>query len=366
MATLSKTQAPAQQKYKRFTASDRFEHLILLISFTMLGVTGLPQRYAADYQLAKDIIDILGGIESVRVVHRFFAIMLMIATIYHGGSLTYKFYVRRVRFSMLPTIKDATDAIGVLMYNLGLSKKHPKLPRFNFGEKAEYLAVVWGTLLMIFTGFLLWNPVAGAKIFGGVSIPAAKLAHSAEALLAILAIIIWHMYNVHIKRFNRAIFTGYLDREAMEEEHGAELEEIESGFVLPEPPAEVMARRKKIFWMYAPVMTVILVSGLIYFVSFEDTALETVPRQPVGQVNEIDMTDANPEVGALVWEEQQCSRCHGETGEGMAPIPPLRSQDVQQFAAGIRRGPADMPAFPPSKISDQNIADLYAWLASLE
>ncbi len=365
MATISQTQTSAKKTYKRFSASDRFEHLALLMSFTLLGLTGLPQRYA-DYQLARDVLDLLGGIESVRFMHRFFAVMLMGTSIYHGGALTYKFYVRRIRFSMLPTIKDGTDAIGVFMYNMGLRKVHPKMPRFNFGEKMEYLAVVWGTLIMVFTGFLLWNPIAGSKIFGGEAIPVAKVAHSAEALLAVLSILIWHMYNVHIKRFNKAIFTGYIDHEAMEEEHGAELEEIEAGFALPEVEPDVLKRRRKAFWLYAPIMTVIMVSGLIYFVAFEDTALETIPRQPVDQVNEIDMRDANPDVGALVWEEQQCSRCHGETGEGMAPIPPLRSQDVQQFAAGIRRGPADMPAFPPSKVSDQDIANLYAWLETFE
>ena len=364
MATLTKTQQPAQA-YKRFTASDRFEHLALLISFTMLGLTGLPQRYA-EYQLAKDFIDVLGGIESVRFMHRFFAAMLMATSIYHGGALSYKFYVKRIRPSMLPTIKDGMDALGVVMFNLGFRKSHPKMPRYNFGEKAEYLAVVWGTLVMIFTGFLLWNPINGSKLFGGEAIPVAKLAHSAEALLAVLSILIWHMYNVHIKRFNKAMFTGYIAHDAMTEEHGAELEEIQSGYIHPEPAPEVLARRKKAFWLYAPIMTILMVSGLIYFVAFEDTALETIQRQPVDQVNKIDLRGANPDVGSIIWEEQQCDHCHGENGAGIAPIPPLRHADVQQFAAGIRRGPADMPAYPPSKISDQDIADLYLWLEALK
>lgn len=360
MATLSKTQE-STKVYQRFTASDRLEHLALLISFSMLGLTGLPQRYA-EYQLAKDFIDILGGIESVRFMHRFFAVMLMGTSIYHGGALTYKIFIKRVRLSMLPSIKDATDALGVFLYNLGLRKSHPKLPRYNFGEKAEYLAVVWGTVLMIITGFLLWNPIAGSKFFGGEIIPAARLAHSAEALLAVMSIIIWHMYNVHIKRFNRSMFTGYIAHDAMVEEHAGELEEIESGYTKPVTPPEVLARRRKAFWIYAPLMTVLLVSGLIYFVTFEETALDTIPRQPVGQVNKIDLSTGNPNVGSLIWTEQQCHECHGETGEGMSPIPALRFDDVQTFANGVRRGPADMPAYPPSKVSDQDIADLYLWL----
>ncbi|HLA41878.1 MAG TPA: cytochrome b/b6 domain-containing protein, partial [Aggregatilineales bacterium] len=181
--------------YKRFGAAERMEHMALLVSFTMLVVSGLPQRYA-EYQLARDIIEILGGIESVRILHRFFAIILMITSIYHGGAVSYKIYVRGDRLSMLPSLRDVQDVIGVVLFNLGLRKEHPRMPRYNFGEKVEYLAVVWGTILMVITGFMMWNPVATTKFLSGAAIPVARAAHSAEALLAALSIVIWHMYNV--------------------------------------------------------------------------------------------------------------------------------------------------------------------------
>jgi formate dehydrogenase gamma subunit len=361
------TMATNEKTYTRFSASDRMEHLVLIVSFTMLGVTGLPQRYG-EYELAKQFIDVLGGIESVRVMHRFFAVMLMAVSIYHGGAISYKLFVRRVRLSMIPSLKDIRDAWQYFLYNLGLHKEHPKMPRFNFGEKAEYLAVVWGTILMVITGFMLWNPVITARYVSGEVIPAARAAHSAEAFLAIAAIVIWHMYNVHIKRFNRSIFTGEISQEAMEEEHALELEEIERGYQYQPPPLEVMVRRQQAFTVYASIVTAILVGGLVYFVSLEDTAIETVPRQSFEQINDIDVTEGNASLGEIVWLEQECNLCHGDTGEGVYPVPPLAqtTSDPQAFAIAIRRGPADMPGYPVNQISDEEIAHLYVWLQSLE
>lgn len=350
---------------ERFGAAERMEHIVLIISFSMLAITGLPQRYA-DAQLAKDFIELLGGIESVRIMHRFFATMLMAGAIYHGGALTYKIYVRGSSLNMLPTVKDLRDVIQWVLHNLGLSKEHPQMGRYNFGEKAEYLALVWGTLVMIITGFMMWNPIATSKALPSEVIPAARMAHSAEAFLAVASIIIWHMYNVHVRRFNRAMFTGKMPIHHMEEEHALELVAIREGTATPMIPAEIMARRHKRFWPYAVFMTIVLTTGLIYFVSFEDTAIDTVPRQPVEEAVDIDPDAGSAENGASKWETLPCANCHGATGEGVPPIPTIRSTtlEFETFAATIRRGPADMPAYGPGQVSEQDIADLYAFLKS--
>ena len=354
--------AAKPKTYPRFTASDRMEHFVLLVSFTMLGVTGLPQRYA-EYELAKDVIALMGGIESVRFMHRFFATLLMAGTIYHGATVTYKIWVRGSRLSMLPTIKDGLDALHLFLHNLGLRKDHPRMPRYNFGEKAEYLALVWGTVLMIITGFMLWNPVATAELLPGEVIPIAQFAHSAEALLAVLSIIVWHMYNVHVKRFNRSMFTGNISHEEMVEEHAAELDAINSGEAYRTLPPEIQAKRRRLFIPYAVVMTIIMVMGLFFFVTFEDTALETVPRQPVA-VGDVDPSVGDAALGAELWTTLPCADCHGAAGEGVPPIPAISETalEIEAFARAIRVGPADMPAFPPSQITDEQIAHLYAYL----
>jgi hypothetical protein len=130
---------------------------------------------------------------------------------------------------------------------------------------------------MTVTGFMLWNPIAAATLFPGQFIPAARAAHSAEAWLAFLAIIIWHFYWVHFKTFNRSMFTGSLSRAQMAQEHGAELAEIESG-QLPEPPSPLVLRqRERIFMPAAAALTVVALIGLYFFVTFEETAITTIP-----------------------------------------------------------------------------------------
>jgi cytochrome b subunit of formate dehydrogenase/cytochrome c553 len=361
-----------KKSYVRFTPTQRFEHMVLLVTFTMLGVTGLVQRYA-DTSIAQSLIDLMGGIESIRIVHRIMATILMAEAIFHGGVLSYKLFVLGRRATMIPTWRDARDAIHWIAFNLGLRKEHPHMPKYNFGEKAEYLAVVWGTVIMVITGFMLWNPITTAKIFPGEVIPAAQVAHSAEALLAVLSILIWHMYNVHLKHFNKSMFTGKLEHEAMVEEHGEELERIlQDGEEEPQFPPEVIERRKRLFTPYATVMTIVLVGGLFWFVTYEETAIETVPRQVVAtEPVDVDaLTDlADPGLGAAVWQSNDCGRCHGEQAEGGPGFlgVPLAgtTRDLESFVALVRRGPADMPAFTPGDLSNENIAHIWAWLQSL-
>ena len=219
--------APVQVP-KRFSVLQRIEHIVLVVSFTTLGLTGLAQKFSSN-EIAAAFIQLLGGIENVRIIHRVAATILALETIYHIILLAYKTYVRRTELGMLPGPKDVLDALDVLRYNLGLTKAHPKLPRYNFAEKAEYWAMLWGTAVMGLTGFILWNPIAAAKILPGQFIPAAKAAHGGEAVLAVLAILVWHFYNVHLKSFNKAMFTGKMTPHQMEEEHGEELERLAAG-----------------------------------------------------------------------------------------------------------------------------------------
>lgn len=359
-----------QKKYPRFTWPQRIEHLILTTSFTMLALTGLPQKYATE-QWAQSMIDLLGGIETIRIIHRTMATLLMAEAIYHGGVISYKLFVLGRRATMLPTLRDLKDLIDWVRHNLGLSKFHPRMPRFNFGEKAEYLAVIWGTVIMALTGFMMWNPIATTKLLSGTWIPAARAAHGAEALLAVLAILTWHFYNVIIKRFNQSIFTGKISHEAMVEEHAEELEAIERGDQPPRVPDEVVAKRKRFFIPYAVVMSLVLVGALIWFISFEETAITTVSRLSAAGGVEVSV---NPEIGdaeqgAALWMDLDCQSCHGEQGQGIETMSsiPLAGTDVsfEAFVASVRRGPADMPAYPPELVSDETLAHLWAWLTSL-
>ncbi len=278
-----------KQKYRRFSLAQRIEHWVQVISFTVLALTGLPQKFVG-YPWAESMIAFLGGIETVRIIHRYAALVLAIATIYHGAVVVYKIAVQKLGWSMLPKWQDLKDLMAMIAYNLGLRKERPKMPHYNFEEKLEYWAFVWGTVIMAITGFILWNPIAAAEFLPGSFIPAALAAHSGEALLAVLAIIVWHMYGVHIRKFNTSMFTGNLSREDMEHEHALELEAIESG-ALPQPsPKEEQIKRARIFVPLLIIIVATLSYGVYLFTTFEQTAITTVeaaelyqqePYQPI-------------------------------------------------------------------------------------
>lgn len=272
-------QAPAQPPahYKRFTRAQRIEHALLLTSFTTLVLTGIPQLYSMTLG-GSIMIWLFGGIEMVRIIHRGAAILLMLETIYHGGIVTYKVFVKRVSLTMMPGWQDVVDGFHALGYNMGLAKTPPRMGRFTFGEKVEYWAVIWGTVIMVLTGFMLWNPIATTRFLPGQAIPAAKAAHGGEAVLALLSIITWHIYHVHIKHFNRSIFTGRISRHEMEEEHPLELAAIEAGTADRAVDPVALRRRRLIFYPVAFVISVTLLLGLYWFVTFEQTAITTLPR----------------------------------------------------------------------------------------
>lgn len=262
--------------FLRFSVSYRIQHWVLLISFAALAVTGLVQM-DVDVGPAVWIIGVLGGIETVRLLHHLAAIVLMLETVYHLSDLVYRITVLRVPMSMLPGVADLHNAIQTLRYNLGLSKTSPYQGFYTFEEKLEYWAVVWGTIVMGITGFMLWNPIATTRILPGSFVPAAKMAHGLEAILAVLAILIWHLYHVHLKHFNKSIFDGYMSEEEMLDEHPQALDEIRAGVEAPSIHPEVLARRRQIFFPVWGVFVAVMLAGIWFFVGYEHTAITTVP-----------------------------------------------------------------------------------------
>jgi formate dehydrogenase gamma subunit len=269
-----------QPTYDRFTRSDRAQHAVMVISFLVLAVTGLPQKYIyVNNRYLDDLIDLMGGIEGVRVIHRWAATVLMLATVYHLLAAAHRVLVRRVSLSMLPRYQDVVDALQTVRYNLGLAGARPRTDRYTWEEKVEYWSLLWGTVVMIATGFMLWNPIATARFLPGEFIPAAQVVHGGEALLAILAVLVWHFYSVHLRHFNRAMFTGRMSEHEMEEEHPLELARIRAGAAAPAVDPAAVARRQRVFLPVAGVVAILLLVGIYWFVTFEQTAINTLARR---------------------------------------------------------------------------------------
>jgi len=264
--------------YERFPLARRIEHWIMMLSFTTLAITGLPQRFSSS-PLSIAFVGMLGGIENLRTIHHIAAIVMMLGTAWHLLVFGYLSYVRRTRLTMLPTFQDAKDAWGAFMYNIGRAPSPPQMGRYTFEEKMEYWAFVWGAIIMGATGFMMWNPITTARFLPGEVIPAAKAAHGGEALLAVLAIIVWHMYGVHIKQFNRSMFTGKMTEAEMLHEHPLELADLKSGIADRSGDEATLRKRQRAYLPVAGVLALFMLLGVYGFVNAEQTALTTVERQ---------------------------------------------------------------------------------------
>ncbi|MCX6058143.1 MAG: cytochrome b/b6 domain-containing protein [Chloroflexi bacterium] len=263
------------QTYERFPVWRRIEHIIMVLSFSTLGLTGIPQKYPSSTAGAA-ILQALGGIENLRFVHHTAAIIMMFGTAWHILVMGYSVFVMRDKMSMLPSLQDAKDGIQALFYNIGFVKEYPKMGRYTFEEKLEYWAFVWGAAVMGATGFLMWNPITSTHYLPGEFVPAAKAAHGGEAVLAVLAIIIWHIYGVHIKRFNKAMFTGLQTEAEMLHEHPLELDEIKAGSANRRPDRATIRKRQMIYFPIAAFLTLGMLAGILGFINVEDTALTTI------------------------------------------------------------------------------------------
>jgi cytochrome b subunit of formate dehydrogenase len=269
--------------YLRFPLARRIEHIVLFTTFIILATTGLPQRYPLS-SVSVFVVQTLGGIGNLYKIHHAATVIVMIAVTYHLLTIAYHVFVLRSKWSMMLTPQDMKDGLQALLYNLGFAKTSPNMGRYTFDEKFEYWAFVWGYTIMAITGFMMWNPITTTRYLPGELIPAARAAHGGEAVLAVLAIIVWHMYHVRIKRTNNSMFTGYLTEEEMLEDHPLELEQIKAGLADRKPDAATLRRRQMVYYPLAAAFTLIMLFGAYKYVTLEETFVASIPSISVTAV----------------------------------------------------------------------------------
>ncbi len=213
-----------QRVFQRFTISQRWEHGILILSFTILLLTGLPQKYFASW--GHFILTTPDTLLLVRQIHHIAAIVLTLEAVYHVGRGVYLMARHRLSAAIFPSWQDVADAWQMIKYLLFLSKNKPASGKYNFEQKFTYWFLFVGIGIMVITGFILWFPLVWTRVFPGGIIPAAQLAHSDEAIAAGVFILVWHFYHVHLQRLNLSIFTGKLDEEDMRAYHEREFERL--------------------------------------------------------------------------------------------------------------------------------------------
>ncbi len=173
----------------------RIAHWGVMLSFPTLVFTGFALKYPESWWASPFVL--WGKHEAFRgQLHRAAAIVLIAATLYHFVHLAVNKRDRLFLRAMLPKWKDATDLVGVLLYNLGARKEEPQFAKFNYAEKLEYWAFLWGTAVMGVSGFFLWFNNFTLRHFPKWITDAATAVHWYEALLATFSILLWHFYMV--------------------------------------------------------------------------------------------------------------------------------------------------------------------------
>lgn len=216
-------------KIRRFTGNMVYQHLVLLITFSILVVTGFALRYPDAWFVS--VMNFFGIFESARsIIHRISAVLLIYISLHHVVFLMFSRRGHRELRSFWPKLSDFSNALVNMKYHLGVSKTKPCFDRYDYTEKAEYWAVIWGTLVMVITGFVLWFPETFTSFMPPWVVKISETIHFYEAWLATLAIGVFHLFFVifHPKQYPMTLtwLTGNMTREEVKEHHPLWYEKI--------------------------------------------------------------------------------------------------------------------------------------------
>ncbi len=214
---------------RRFSLYRIIEHWVVAAVFIALVTTGLSQRFYT-FDISQWFVITLGGIDSVRLIHRVNGFLLVCLTIQHVAVAFWGVLLRKWTPAILITSSDFSDAVDNLKYYFGLTNQPAMCGRYDYKQKFEYWGILAGGLVMIMTGLTLWFPVFFARILPGSIIPAAKALHTNVAMMIFLIIALWHIYNAifspEVFPMDTVMFTGKISKARLMREHPLEYEQI--------------------------------------------------------------------------------------------------------------------------------------------
>lgn len=213
----------------RMNRTQRIQHFILLFSFILLALTGFALKYPDTW-----LAFLFGNNEDVRRwLHRGAGVMLMGLGVYHSLYVIFTHDGRRLLRDFWPRFQDLKDLLINFCYLTGHRSERAKFGRFGYPEKMEYWAVAWGTFLMGATGLMVWYKLIVTGWLPRWVIDVALTIHYYEAILACLAIAVWHFYHVifapDVYPMNWAWWDGKVTSRWHAHEHPLE--------ILPDAPA---------------------------------------------------------------------------------------------------------------------------------
>ena len=206
--------APGYQRWMKF---EILQHVVLALTFTLLAVSGFALKFP-DAFWVQPLKDIGFDEELRRWIHRVCAITMTVASLVQAGYFVFHRNGRRDIWALMPRVKDLVDFWQNMLYHLGRRATPPRFDRFDYTEKAEYLALIWGTAVMALTGLVLWIPEAFYEWAPAWLFDVAQIVHYYEAWLATLAILVWHFFFVFLHPREYPMSTVWLNGRMTEHE----------------------------------------------------------------------------------------------------------------------------------------------------
>ena len=231
----------AEEAAFRLNLHFRIAHWLTLISFPVLVVTGFALKYPQSWW-AQPMLIWEARFAFRGTLHRIAAVVLLLSLGYHVIHLIVDGGARKILRKMMPRLQDLRDVQNVLAYNLALSEERPTLNEFTYVQKSEYLAYMWGAVVMAATGFVLWFNTFTLRYFPKWVLDAATALHFYEAVLATLSILVWHLYAVvfdpDVYPMDRPRLAAEVKQQLAGEPGGAVQAEAPEQTTAPEKPAD--------------------------------------------------------------------------------------------------------------------------------
>lgn len=236
-----------KKPYRRFGKQHIFFHLLVIISFLGLSVTGLPLKFS-NQEWAQAIMAFFGGVQYAGLLHRacavitfyYFLAALLMGINYLFISKNFQGNWRQRLFgpdSLLPNARDSQDIRKMARWFCFKGPK-PTFERWTYWEKFDFLAVFWGMLAIGSSGLMLWFPEFFGSFLPGWMFNIATIVHSDEALLATGFIFSVHFFNTHGRPekfpMDFVIFNGQLSKEDFIEERGDQWRRYQQAGVIEE------------------------------------------------------------------------------------------------------------------------------------
>ena len=211
--------------FVRLNYSERVQHTVFAVCFIVLVITGfmlkIPDSIVKSFGTAGEIV-----FSYRSILHRTAGTIMILVGVYHFYYLIFKRAGRRWLLDMLPRLKDLKDMRDNFFYYINIKKEPPEFDRFCYKHKIEYGALIAGTTIVSVTGLILWSQYKWSKFVVDI----ATLVHGMEAILACLAIMIWHLYEIHFRPHKSPLdntwLTGVISEEEMKEEYALHYQKI--------------------------------------------------------------------------------------------------------------------------------------------